>query len=132
MIAALPFILLFVFILALLVWLSQDLRVNYLIWRGNDKNARLLIEAILNENPEKLNLYHKLARIYYLENRRDKKALRLYEMIIRLKVPFEWRDELYTIIAKHYVMEGRKDTDAIRIIEKAVDKEIKRAQTMAI
>ncbi len=115
----------------MLVWFSPDLRINYLVWRGNDKKARLLIESILNQNPERLNLYHKLAKIYYLENRRDKKALRIYETILKLKVPFEWRDELYTIVAKHYVMEGRKDTDAIRILEKAIDKEIIRTKRTA-
>lgn len=131
MIAALPFILLFIFLSAVLIWFSPDLRVNYLLWRGHDKKARLLIESILEQNPDRLNLYNKLAKVYYLENRRDKKALRLYEMILKLKVPFEWRDELYTIVAKHYVMEGRKDTDAIRTIEKAIDKEIKRTQQTA-
>ena len=127
-----PLILIFLFLVFGFVWFSPDLRVRYLLWRGNDKKARMIIESMLDQNPERLNLYQKLAKIYYLENRRDKKALKIFELIIKFKLPFDWRDELYTIVAKYYVMEGRKDTEAIRLIEKAIDKELKQMRNFAL
>ncbi len=128
----LPVALITLFAILGIVWFSPELRANYLIWRGREQQARPILETLLLQNPEKLQLCRKLARIYYLENRRDRKAIWVYELIIRFKIPFEWREELYTIVAKHYIVEGRKDTEAIRIIEKAVNKEIKRIKNYAL
>ncbi len=129
---ALPGILLMMSLVFGLMWFSPELRANFWIWRGNDRKAGQLFESLIAQDPARLHLYPKLARIYYLENRRDKRALRTFELILRYKVPFEWRDELYTVVAKHYIIEGRKDTDAIRFIERAVDKELKRMRNFAI
>ncbi len=129
---SLPIILFGITLIFGLFWLSPEFRANFWIWRGNERKASPILEALVEQNPEKLHLYHKLARIYYLDNRRDKRALRIFELILRFRVPFEWRDELYTIVAKHYIIEGRKDADAIKLIERAVDKELKRMKTFAI
>ncbi len=114
-----------------IVLFTPEQRANLLIWRGKSARARNLLESLLQQNPEKMQLYRKLARIYYLENRRDRKAVKIFEFIVKFKIPFEWRDELYTVIAKHYIVEGRKDTEAIRLIEKAVNKELKRLKQYA-
>jgi len=103
-----------------------EVRAQFLLMRGNEKGARVLLERMLERNPEKLTLYRKLAKIYYMENRRDRRAMKAFELILRLKIPFESRDDLYTIVARHYIDEGRKDSEAIRLIEKAVDKEMKK------
>ncbi len=128
---ALPILAILICLAAGLILFTPEVRANLLIWRGHERKARYLLETLLEQNPEKLGLYVKLARIYYLENRRDKKAIKAFELILRLRIPFEWRDELYKIIAKHYIIEGRKDSEAIRIIEKAVDKELKRLASFA-
>lgn len=109
-----------------IIWSTPEFRANFLIWRRKDSQARALLEQIVEQKPNKMQLYGKLARIYYLENRKDRKAIRFYELIVKFKLPFEWRDELYVIVAKHYIKEGRQDTEAIRIIERAVDKELKK------
>ncbi len=120
-----PIVFLVAFLVIGVVWFSPELRANYWLWRGQFKKARKIFEFMIEQNPEKVNLYRKLAKIYYLENRRDKKALKIFEVIIRLKIPFEWKDEILTEVAKYYIIEGRKDAEAIKLIEKAVDREIK-------
>ncbi|MFQ5636840.1 MAG: tetratricopeptide repeat protein [bacterium] len=109
-----------------IVWLTPGLRGNLLLWTGRERRARKLFEAELEQHPEKITLYKKLAKIYYLQNRRDKRALRVFDIILNLKIPFEWREEIQTEVAKYYIIQGRKDTTAIKLIEKAVDLEIEK------
>lgn len=109
-----------------IVLFSAEFRVRFLLIRGERNRARAMLEYLVERNPEKFNLYNKLAEIYYRENRKDRKAMRMYETIVRLKLPCEFRDELYPIVAKYYINEGRQDSDAIRLIEKAVEKEMNR------
>lgn len=113
------------------VWLIPELRASYYLRRGKTRRARKIYETLLERNPERLQLYRKLGEIYYQENRQDKKALRLFEIILKLKIPFQWKDEIATLVAKYYIMEGRKDTEAIKLIEKAVDKELKQLKNFA-
>jgi tetratricopeptide (TPR) repeat protein len=124
-----PIVLLVLFLAGGVIWFSPELRGDFWLWRGEMKKARKIFEFLLEQSPEKLSLYRKLGKIYYLENRRDKKALRIFEIIIRLKIPFEWRDEILSDVAKYYIIEGRKDAEAIKLIEKAVDREIKQLRT---
>jgi tetratricopeptide (TPR) repeat protein len=105
---------------------SAEFRVRFLLMRGERNRARAMLEYLVERNPERFSLYNKLAEIYYKENRKDRKAIRMYETIVRLKLPCEFRDELYPIVAKYYINEGRQDSDAIRLIEKAVEKEMSR------
>lgn len=120
-----PIIFLVIFLALGVVWFSPELRGNYWLWRGQMKKARKIFEMLIDQNPARMNLYRKLGKIYYLENRRDKRALKIFEIILRLKIPFEWKDEILTEVAKFYIIEGRKDAEAIKLIEKAVDREIK-------
>jgi len=129
---ALPIVLFILSLGAGILWFTPEYRANYWLWQGNDRKAGKLLESLIEQSPEKLHLYRKLARIYYLENRRDRRALKVFELILRFKIPFEWRDELYTLVAKHYIIEGRKDNEAIRLIERAVDKELKRMSSFAL
>ncbi|MFQ6113111.1 MAG: tetratricopeptide repeat protein [bacterium] len=122
----LPVGLLIVFLVIGVIWLTPELRVKILLWQGKDRRARRVLEYLLEQNPERLNLYRKLGEIYYLENRRDKKAIRIFEIILKLRIPFQWREEILPIVARYYVEEGRKDSEAIKLVEKAVEKELKR------
>lgn len=124
--ALIPFVLIVFCMIAGVALFIPEVRAQFLLMRGNEKGARVLLERMLERNPEKLTLYRKLAKIYYMENRRDRRAMKAFELILRLKIPFESRDDLYTIVARHYIDEGRKDSEAIRLIEKAVDKEMKK------
>lgn len=121
-----PIVLIIVFLITGVALLSPELRLRFHLWQGNHNKARVMLETFLEQNPERIGLYKKLAEIYYLENRRDRRALRIFELIIKLKVDFPWRDEIYTIVAKQYIQEGRKDGEAIRLIERAVDGEMRR------
>lgn len=103
-----------------------ELRVSLLLWLGRDRQARKILEYLVEQNPERLNLYRKLGKIYYLENRNDRKALRIFEIILKLRIPFQWRDDILPLVARYYIQEGRKDSEALRLIEKAVSKELKK------
>lgn len=127
----LPLLLIALFLIFGFLWFMPEFRAQYYMWRGRQEEARKILEYLLVQNPERVSLYRKLGDIYYRENRQDKRALKIYEMILKLKLQFEWRDEIYTLVAKYYISEGRKDSEAIRVIEKAVDKEIKRLTSFA-
>ena len=127
----LPIVLLLVFLVAGIIWFTPELRANFFMWRGNVRTARRIYENLLEQNPEKVHLYKRLGMIYYLENRRDRRALRVFEIILKLRIPFQWRDEIRHLVAKHYVTEGRKDAEAIRLIEKVVEKEMNRLRLFA-
>jgi tetratricopeptide (TPR) repeat protein len=122
----LPIVLLALFLIIGVLWFTPELRVRILLWQGNDRKARKILEYLLEQNPERINLYRQLGEIYYLENRRDKRALRVFEIIVKLKIPFRFREEILPLVAKYYVDEGRKDSEAIKLIEKAVSKELRR------
>lgn len=94
--------------------------------RGNYRKARKILEPLLADNPDRLKFYRHLAEIYYFENRKDKKALKVYETILRLNIPFQWKNEILPLVAKFYISQGRTDGDAIELIEKAVQKELSR------
>ena len=121
-----PIILIAIFLLVGAVGFTPELRANFLAWRGKSREARKIFEYLLKRNPEKLGLYRKLAEIYYLENRKDRKAIRVFEIILKLRVPFRWQKEIVPLVARHYVSEGRKDSDAIKYIERAVEIELER------
>lgn len=122
----LPIVLLIIFLIIGVVWFTPAVKVKILLWQGKDRKARKILEYLLAQNPERINLYRQLGEIYYFENRRDKKALKIFEIIIKLKIRFQWTDEILPLVAKYYVDEGRKDSEAIKLIEKAVNKELGR------
>jgi len=120
----LPAIFIFFFLVIGIIWFTPEFRLKFFLWRGSDRRATRLLEHLVSKNPERIALYTPLARIYYFENRRDKKALKIFETVLQLRLPFQWVDEILPIIAKYYIREGRKDSDAIRLIEKAVQSEL--------
>lgn len=120
----LPILIIVLLVIVAVTWISSENKIKYLMWRGNYGEARQILEPLLAENPERLSLYRHLAEIYYFENRKDKRALRIFEIILRLKIPFQWRNEIYPLVAKYYISEGRTDSEALEIIEQAVEKEL--------
>ena len=124
----LPILIIVLLVIVAVTWISAENKIRYLMWRGNYRKARQILEPLLAENPERLSLYRHLAEIYYFENRKDKRALRLFEIILRLKIPFQWKNEIFPLVAKYYISEGRTDSEALEIIEQAVEKELTRIQ----
>ncbi|MCG8604316.1 hypothetical protein MJD09_04860 [bacterium] len=122
----LPILLLVIFLLIGLFWFMPELRANILIWQGREREARKIFEYLLRQNPDKVNLYCKLAKIYCLEDRRDKKAIRVFEIILKLKIPFQFEEKIIPRVAMHYVKEGRRDSEAIRLLERAVKIELEK------
>jgi len=122
----LPVVLIGIFLVLGITWFSPEMRLKFLLWRGKERKAGKLIEHMIERNPERINLYGPLGKIYFLENRRDKKAVKVFETILQLKIPFQWREAILPIVAKYYIREGRKDSDAINVIEKAVESELDR------
>jgi len=120
----LPILIIVLLVIVAVTWISSENKIKYLMWRGNYEKARKILEPLLAENPERLSLYRHLAEIYYFENRKDKRALRIFDIILRLKIPFQWRNEIYPLVAKYYISEGRTDSEALEIIERAVEKEL--------
>ncbi len=120
----LPILIIVLLVIVAVTWISSENKIKYLMWRGNYEKARKILEPLLAENPERLSLYRHLAEIYYFENRKDKRSLRIFEIILRLKIPFQWRNEIYPLVAKYYISEGRTDSEALEIIERAVEKEL--------
>ncbi len=122
----LPIVIIVLLVIVAVTWISSENKIKYLMWRGNYRKARQILEPLLAENPERLSLYRHLAEIYYFENRKDKTALRIFDIILRLKIPFQWKNEIFTLVAKYYISEGRTDSEALEIIEQAVEKEMTR------
>jgi len=122
----LPIVIIVLLVIVAVTWISSENKIKYLMWRGNYRKARQILEPLLAENPERLSLYRHLAEIYYFENRKDKRALRIFEIILRLKIPFQWKNEIFPLVAKYYISEGRTDSEALEIIEQAVEKELTR------
>ncbi|TDJ00264.1 MAG: tetratricopeptide repeat protein [Caldithrix sp.] len=120
----LPILIIVLLVIVAVTWIPSENKIKYLMWRGNYDKARKILEPLLAENPERLSLYRHLAEIYYFENRKDKRALRIFDIILRLKIPFQWRNEIYPLVAKYYISEGRTDSEALEIIERAVEKEL--------
>ena len=127
----LPIILILIFLFIGIVLITPELRMKLYLWQGDQNKARKMLESLLDQNPDRIGLYLKLGEIYYMENRRDRKAMRVFELILKLKADFPYRDDIYTIVAKHYIQEGRKDSEAIRLIERAVDGEMNRFKATA-
>ena len=119
LILSLSFILLSLFMIRFL----PEVRLWLLLRAKKPGEASKLLEQLLAKNPSQVNLYGKLGKIYFLQNRRDGRALKNFEIILKLQVPFQWRDEILPLVAMHYVSEGRRDWEAIQLLEKAVQKE---------
>lgn len=117
------FIILFSLISGGLIF-SPTIRARLYLMQGKYNQAALLYERILNKNPEKLKLYPQLANIYLLENRKDEKAIKVFELILKLNLFTQKKKEINSIVAGHYLAQNRTDIDAIKIMERELDSRI--------
>jgi tetratricopeptide (TPR) repeat protein len=107
------------------------LRARRAARRGDIEAACQIYLSLLEENPEKIKYYRILGELYYRQQRTDEQAMRIYEIIVRLNIPFQWRDEILPWVAEHYLKEGRKDSEALAVIETAVQSKLKKINRSA-
>lgn len=105
---------------------SPVIRARIHLLRGQYDRAAAIYEKILTKKPGKIKLYSTLANIYLLENRRDERALKVFETIIRLNILTNKREEINSILANHYLNLGRTDMSAIKILEKELDTKMRK------
>lgn len=103
---------------------SPEMRARILLLQGKYENAIKIYESMLTRNPGKVRLYMTLANIYMLEKRQDDRAVKTFEMVLRLNMDTEHYDKIIKILANYYLREGRTDPEALDIMEKAAGKEI--------
>ena len=108
------------------IYLSTSLRARYHMFRGHHSEAAQLFERKLARRPGKTKLYAELANAYLLLGRRDDQALRVYKMVLQLKLDTKNREALNAIVAQSYLAEGRSDATMIEVLENALKAERKR------
>ena len=105
---------------------SPTVRARGYLMTGNYKKALSIYEKLLARNPGRVKLYLLAAQAYLLENRTDEKAVKAFEMVLRLNLDTKQEDKqkITTIVAHHYMDEGRTDPEALQIMEKALNSEM--------
>ncbi len=98
-------------------------RAQYLIALKKYDAAAGIYERLIEKQPERLELYPKLARLYLLTNKRHDFALYIYKTIVQLKLEMENRDKITTILTQAYLKEATPDSDAIQLLENLLKEE---------
>jgi tetratricopeptide (TPR) repeat protein len=109
-----------------LLFFSPVTRARFHLLQGKYDRAEVLYEKMLEKHPGKIKIYPVLANIYLLKSRRDDRALKLYETILRLNIPTNKREAINSILATHYLTQGRTDMSAIQILEKELDTKMRK------
>lgn len=104
---------------------SPAARARLYLWQGKPRKSAALVEKALLRNPTHHKLYALLAHIYLTENRRDDRAIRVFEKVLRLQVPTRHTTTITSILADHYLTQGRVDDDAIQILERELDSRLR-------
>jgi len=92
-------------------------RARLHLLRGNYAAAAQIYESVLKRHPGRVKLYPLLAKIYLFMGRRDQEAMKIYKMLLQLKLSARHRDEINAIVAQSYLTEGRADADAVEVLE---------------
>ncbi|MFQ6114971.1 MAG: tetratricopeptide repeat protein, partial [bacterium] len=103
---------------------SPTTRARLYLLSGKNNRAAYIYERLLSKSPGRVKLYPLLADIYLLENRRDERALKVFEMVLRLNLTAKNKPEINSIVANHYLSEGRTDAHAIQIMERELNAKI--------
>lgn len=111
---------------------SPTLRARVYLLQGNNNRAADTYERLLKKHPEKVKLYPILANLYLLENRRDNKAIKTFEAILRLNILTPKRSAINSIVANHYLNQGRTDGNAIAIMERELNNKLKNQNSDAV
>jgi len=105
---------------------SPMTRARLYLMRSKYDRAAAIYEKMLERAPGRIKLYPILAQIYLIENRRDERALKVYETIVRQNILTNKREAINSILAVHYLNQGRTDMGAIQILEKELDTKMRK------
>lgn len=105
------------------ILLSTDLRARFYLFRGRNAEAAQLYEKKLARHPGKTGLYAKLANAYLLLGRRDEQALKVYKMVLQLKLRTKNYDAINALVAQSYLAESKTDANMIEVLENALKAE---------
>ncbi len=104
---------------------SPTVRARLYLIQGNYLKAADVYEKVLSKKPEKVALYPILANIYLLENRRDPRAIQVFEMVLKLNLLTSRTAEINSIVSDHYLTVGRTDRNVIAVMEQELSKKMK-------
>jgi len=103
--------------------LSPTAHVKYHIFFQNLDKAIKIYEKLLSKRPERLKLYPKLAELYLLKGKTSERAIKVFEMTVRLKLFTPKFDEISAALSKHALTpKETKDLDAIKILEEELNR----------
>lgn len=91
---------------------SPVFRARALAWRGNYGAAADIYENLLKQKPSRSGLYGKLANLYVLLNRKDKRAMQVYKMVMQLDLPTRQRPEIDLIMSQNAL--GERDLELVQ------------------
>ncbi|RMD85998.1 MAG: tetratricopeptide repeat protein [Calditrichaeota bacterium] len=121
------FVLMTLVMVAFIIWMtSPNLRARVYLSRGNYDRAALIYEKQLIKHPDRVYYYATLANIYLMANRRDEKALKVYEKTLKLNLYTQFKEIISSILANYYLQEGRTDEYALNLMEKALNNKLRR------
>lgn len=86
---------------ALIVWRLPTARAALLVALHRYEAAANIYELRLRANPALIKLYPRLAHLYLISGRRDRFALKVFQLVLKLNLATEDRELLRGILAQH-------------------------------
>lgn len=86
---------------ALVVWRVPTARAALLVRLHRYESAAKIYEQCLQANPALIRLYPRLAHLYLISGRRDRFALNVFQLVLKLNLATEDRELLRGILAQH-------------------------------
>lgn len=112
-----------------LVFLTPLARMRYYLLFGDPSRAARVIEHALQREPERLQYYPVLAKIYLLTGRDDAQAIKIYRTIQQLNLPTPDREKIDSLLTNYYLVRAKEtDSQAIDSLEAALQAELRRKQ----
>jgi tetratricopeptide (TPR) repeat protein len=96
----------------------------YLFQKKYDK-ARNIYERMLDQNPERINLYITLANIYMNEKRKDEIAVRVFEKAIEANASSHFKKQIRPILSQYYLDRQKISNSSLNLLEASLEDELK-------
>ena len=112
--------------IALVFFLSPEIRARYYLKQGKYVRAGQLYEHIISKHPEKTKVYVSLANIYLVNDRKDQMALKVYQNALKNEIDVSMKEKIVSIIAKECLNNNIVDNDSVNVLTQALQNEIKR------
>ncbi len=108
--------------------LWHTMRILACFLKSDYAAAAAVLEQMIARHPEKLRLYPLLADLYLVLGRRDERALKIFETVIRFNLESRYLEKIHSAVAEKYLREYRMDSDAITVLEHELAAECRRRQ----